>query len=88
MAIVPLKKEEIVVEGQDNENFSDAGADKKSSYFTQPDSEVEVTQKMRQEGYDHKEIGEILDISVSASKAQYSKARSRIRNILEPKTTG
>ena len=55
LAIVPLKKEEIVVEGQDNENFSDAGADKKSSYFTQPDSEVEVTQKMRQEGYDHKE---------------------------------
>ena len=55
LAIVPLKKEEIVVEGQDNENFSDAGANKKSSYFTQPDSEVEVTQKMRQEGYDHKE---------------------------------
>ena len=55
LAIVPLKKEEIVVEGQDNENFSDAGADKKSSYFTQPDSEVEVTQKMRQEGYDQKE---------------------------------
>lgn len=55
LAIVPLKKEEIVVEGEDNENFSDAGADKKSSYFTQPDSEVEVTQKMRQEGYDHKE---------------------------------
>ena len=44
-----------MVEGEDNENFSDAGADKKSSYFTQPDSEVEVTQKMRQEGYDHKE---------------------------------
>ena len=55
LAIVPLKKEEIVVEGEDNENFSDAGANKKSSYFTQPDSEVEVTQKMRQEGYDHKE---------------------------------
>ena len=55
LAIVPLKKEEIVVEGEDNEHFSDAGADKKSSYFTQPDSEVEVTQKMRQEGYDQKE---------------------------------
>ena len=55
LAIVPIQKEEIVVEGEDNENFSDAGADKKSSYFTQPDSEVEVTQKMRQEGYDHKE---------------------------------
>ncbi len=35
------------------------------------------------EGYDHKEIGEILSISVSASKAQYSKAKSKIRKILE-----
>jgi len=35
------------------------------------------------EGYDHKEIGEILDITESASKAQYSKAKARIRKILE-----
>ena len=35
------------------------------------------------EGYDHKEIGQILSISESASKAQYSKAKSRIRKILE-----
>jgi len=35
------------------------------------------------EGYDHKEIGQILSISESASKAQYSKAKSKIRNILE-----
>jgi len=35
------------------------------------------------EGYDHKEIGEIMAITESASKAQYSKAKSKIRNLLE-----
>ncbi|MEO1052035.1 MAG: sigma-70 family RNA polymerase sigma factor [Bacteroidota bacterium] len=34
------------------------------------------------EGYDHKEIGQILSITESASKAQYSKAKSKIRKIL------
>jgi len=34
------------------------------------------------EGYDHKEIAQILSISESASKAQYSKAKSKIRNLL------
>lgn len=37
------------------------------------------------EGYDHKEIGQILAITESASKAQYSKARARVRKILEDK---
>lgn len=35
------------------------------------------------EGYDHKEIGQILGITESASKAQYSKAKSKIRKLLE-----
>ena len=35
------------------------------------------------EGYDHKEIGQILSITESASKAQYSKAKAKIRQILE-----
>lgn len=35
------------------------------------------------EGYDHKEIAGILNISESTSKAQYSKARKKIRNLLE-----
>lgn len=34
------------------------------------------------EGYDHKEIGQILNISESASKAQYSKAKAKIRKLL------
>lgn len=37
------------------------------------------------EGYDHKEIGHILSITESASKAQYSKARARVRKLLEDK---
>ena len=35
------------------------------------------------EGYDHKEIGHILAISESASKAQYCKAKARIRTKLK-----
>lgn len=35
------------------------------------------------EGYDHKEIGQILKVTESASKAQYCKAKSRIRRMLE-----
>lgn len=35
------------------------------------------------EGYDHKEIAEILGVTESASKAQYCKAKARIRKLLE-----
>jgi FixJ family two-component response regulator len=31
------------------------------------------------EGYDHKEIAQILNISESTSKAQYSKAKAKVR---------
>ncbi|MCG8306740.1 MAG: RNA polymerase sigma factor [Cytophagales bacterium] len=34
------------------------------------------------DGYDHKEIAQILNISESASKAQYSKAKAKVRKIL------
>lgn len=35
------------------------------------------------EGYDHKEIADILNISESASKSQYCKAKAKIREILD-----
>ena len=35
------------------------------------------------EGYDHKEIGQILGITEAASKSQYSKAKSKIRRFVE-----
>jgi RNA polymerase sigma-70 factor (ECF subfamily) len=34
------------------------------------------------EGYDHKEIGMILEISEATSKSQYSRAKKKLRNIL------
>ncbi len=34
------------------------------------------------EGYDHAEIGEILKVTESTSKAQYSKARKKLREII------
>jgi len=35
------------------------------------------------EGYDHEEIGEILGISESTSKSQYSRAKQRLREIFK-----
>ena len=39
------------------------------------------------EGYDHKEIGEILGISESTSKTQYSRAKQKILKLLEKEAT-
>lgn len=35
------------------------------------------------EGYDHEEIGNILDISTSTSKSQYSRAKQKLRTQLQ-----
>ncbi|MBN2274059.1 MAG: sigma-70 family RNA polymerase sigma factor [Bacteroidales bacterium] len=40
------------------------------------------------EGYDHSEIGQILGISESTSKSQYSRARQKMQNILIQKGYG
>jgi len=37
------------------------------------------------EGYDHAEIAQILEISESTSKSQYSRAKDKLRNILSTK---
>ena len=40
------------------------------------------------EGYDHSEIASILGITESTSKSQYSRARSKLRNLLKKKMYG
>lgn len=35
------------------------------------------------EGYDHKEIAEILEVSEATSKSQYSRAKKRLREMLQ-----
>ena len=39
------------------------------------------------EGYDHEEIGQILDISTSTSKSQYSRAKRKILDLLNDPVT-
>ena len=34
------------------------------------------------EGYDHQEIGQIMNISESTSKSQYSRAKKKIRELI------
>jgi len=35
------------------------------------------------EGYSHEEISEILDISISTSKSQFSRAKAKLRDIIK-----
>lgn len=55
LAIVPEDMSTIYVSGKNNKNFSDAGSDKKASCFMEPGKELEITQELRQAGYDGKQ---------------------------------
>lgn len=55
LAIVPKDKSTIFVSGSSNKNFSDAGSEKKASCFMEPGEEMEITQELRQKGYDGKQ---------------------------------
>ena len=50
--------------------------------FELPDGYRVVFSLYMLEGYDHKEIGEILEISEATSKSQYSRAKRKLREIL------
>jgi bleomycin hydrolase len=53
LAIVPEDEATISVKGRDNKHFSDAGADKISNAFDEPVKELEITQELRQKGFDN-----------------------------------
>lgn len=55
LAIVPEDGSTIRKRGQDNRNFSDAGAEKIGDAFSQPVKEKVITQEMRQLAYDNYE---------------------------------
>lgn len=54
IAIVPENIASIEVQGKDNKNFSDAGADRVSNAFLNPSKEMKITPEVRQIGYDNK----------------------------------
>ncbi len=51
--------------------------------FALPDGYRVVFSLYMLEGYDHKEIAEILNITEATSKSPYSRAKSKLREILE-----
>jgi len=51
--------------------------------FELPDGYRVVFSLYMLEGYDHKEIAEILSITEATSKSQFSRAKSKIRELLE-----
>jgi bleomycin hydrolase len=53
LAILPEDESTIQVKGRDNQNFSDAGAEKISNAFETPVKQKEVNQGMRQKAFDN-----------------------------------
>ncbi len=54
IAVVPEDPSTVEVNGRDNKNYSDAGAEKKSNAFITPVKELTITTELRQQGYDNK----------------------------------
>jgi RNA polymerase sigma-70 factor (ECF subfamily) len=54
----------------------------KRALFELPDGYRVVFSLYMLEGYDHKEIGNILGVSEATSKSQYSRAKAKLRDIL------
>jgi len=79
------EKFDVPDEGRDlNDDFSEAKVGKIMKAIDQISEGCKTVLNLYLfEGYDHKEIGQILSISESASKSQYSKARAKIRKVLE-----
>ncbi len=54
----------------------------KRAVFQLPDGYRVVFSLYLMEGYDHKEIADILNISVATSKSQFSRAKKKLRELL------
>lgn len=54
----------------------------KKAMSTLPDGYRVVFSLYAMEGYDHQEIGHIMNISESTSKSQYSRAKKKIRELM------
>lgn len=58
----------------------------KDAIFQLPDGYRVVFSLYQMEGYDHKEIAEILSVSEQTSKSQYSRARKKLKELLTQPT--
>jgi len=93
-AISHLRKQQLeMVEFNDRVEISDEGNQDDRDLMLKVETVRGAIQKLPNgfrivfslyllEGYDHKEIAEILDISESTSKSQYNRAKKKLREII------
>jgi len=74
-AVIKVEEEKL------NNNVYDVGAVKHNIALL-PDGYRVVLSLYLLEGYDHKEIGEILDVTESTSKSQYSRAKKKLKELI------
>ena len=88
MILVPLEDVEpvSVVEVNDEELYLDIERIK-SGIELLPDGYRVVFSLYLLEGYDHKEIGQILGITESTSKSQYNRAKAKLKKLLLTQTS-
>lgn len=83
-----IKDEDQLVDGSEsNENYNGLkGADILEAMKELSPAYRAVFNLYAVENYTHKEIAEILDISIGTSKSNYAKAKAKLKKILEKKT--
>ena len=79
----------VPAEEMKDEDYSLSAGLVKNAMSELPDGYRIVFNLYMFEGYDHKEIGEILGISEATSKSQYSRAKRKLKDILlsQPQTS-
>ncbi len=78
--------ERTVIPAEDNDKFTVVDIDiskVNTAILKLPDGYRIVFSLYLLEGYDHSEIADILNVSVATSKSQYSRAKRKLRAILE-----
>ncbi|RIJ36820.1 RNA polymerase sigma factor [Pontibacter oryzae] len=83
--LVPLDEQQMAdVPDEVNEDYSEWQVDKvRRAIQKLPDGYRVVLTLYLLEGYDHSEIGEIMGITESTSKSQYSRARKKLLEIMK-----
>ena len=77
------KMEENETVDMGNDNYANLSVDKiKKAMNMLPDGYRVVFSLYLLEGYDHQEIGEIMGISASTSKSQFSRAKKKVKELM------
>ena len=79
---------EIIEDETDEPDFTNRIYEVRDAIMSLPDGFRVVLTLYLLEGYDHEEIGKILNISSSTSRSQYARARQKLKELLRKKNHG